>query len=120
MAEFYVERQVWARWPKVLIMCRRAGSMEGGDCKVEQRCYVPKADKEAVKEILGGYLEEAHALYRAQKEALYAACRHVAECTGSCPYDVHYDECADWKDDCENSCSAETDYAECWMRYFTR
>ena len=33
--EFYVERQGWARWPKVLLMCRKRGN------GVERRRYVP-------------------------------------------------------------------------------
>ena len=40
--EFYVERQGWARWPKVLMMCRRHGSMEDGSVSVERRRYVPE------------------------------------------------------------------------------
>lgn len=58
MAEFYVERQYWARWPKVLIMCRKRGN------GIERRRYVPdkgtcKADEtatcECVRDDLGGY-----------------------------------------------------------------
>lgn len=40
--EFYVERQGWARFPKVLIMCRKHGRMENGNCAVERRRYVPE------------------------------------------------------------------------------
>lgn len=46
MAEFYVERRFWARWPKVLIMCRKRSN------GIERRRYVPdkgtcKADETA-------------------------------------------------------------------------
>ena len=34
--EFYVERQGWARFPKVLIMCRKHGQ------GIERRRYVPE------------------------------------------------------------------------------
>lgn len=34
MAEFYVERQYWAHWPKVLLMCRKCGN------GIERRRYV--------------------------------------------------------------------------------
>ena len=40
--EFYVERQGWARWPKVLMMCRKHGSMEDGSVTIERRRYVPE------------------------------------------------------------------------------
>ena len=40
MAEFYVERQPWAHWPKVLIMGRKTGN--GADLR---RRYVPDAGK---------------------------------------------------------------------------
>lgn len=40
--EFYVERQYWARFPKVLIMCRKHGRMENGNCAVERMRYVPE------------------------------------------------------------------------------
>ena len=40
--EFYVERQGWARWPKVLVMCRKTGRMSDGNVAVERRRYVPE------------------------------------------------------------------------------
>lgn len=51
-------------------------------------------------------------------DALRLACQHVAEATGSCPYDVHHLECASWEDGCEGRCSANVDMAACWQRYF--
>ena len=38
--EFFVERQGWAHWPKVLIMCRKRGRTEGR-WELERRRYVP-------------------------------------------------------------------------------
>ncbi len=38
MAEFYVEQQGWAHWPKVLIMCRKNGR------DVTRRRYVPEVE----------------------------------------------------------------------------
>lgn len=35
MAEYYVERQCWAHWPKTLIMCRKTGN------GIERRRYAP-------------------------------------------------------------------------------
>ena len=26
MSKFYVERQIWQRWPKVLVMCKDTGN----------------------------------------------------------------------------------------------
>ena len=40
--EFYVEQQGWARWPKVLIMCRKRGRDESGNIIAERRRYVPE------------------------------------------------------------------------------
>lgn len=52
--EFYVEHQCWARFPKVLIMCRKHGRMENGNCAVERKRYVP----ERTCCIVGGYYDE--------------------------------------------------------------
>ena len=38
MAEFYVERQGWKHWPKVLVMCRKNGR------DVTHRRYVPEVE----------------------------------------------------------------------------
>ena len=35
MAEFFVERQCWTHWPKVMLMCRKHGD------GIERRRYVP-------------------------------------------------------------------------------
>ena len=35
MAEFFVERQGWAHWPRTLLMCRKRGD------GIERRRYVP-------------------------------------------------------------------------------
>ena len=35
MADFFVERQYWAHWPKVLLMCRKHGD------GIERKRYVP-------------------------------------------------------------------------------
>lgn len=48
--EFYVERQYWVRFPKVLIMCRKHGRMENGNCAVERMRYVPERTCECVAE----------------------------------------------------------------------
>ena len=42
MSEFYVERQYWARWPRVLLMCRKHGNPNTGAVTVERRRYVPE------------------------------------------------------------------------------
>ena len=42
MSEFYVERQYWARWPKVLLMCRKHGNQNTGAVTVERRRYMPE------------------------------------------------------------------------------
>lgn len=47
MAEFYVERQYWTRWPRVLLMCRKHGDMETGNVTVERRRYVPEGGTES-------------------------------------------------------------------------
>ena len=40
--EFYVERQGWARWPKVLIMCRKRGHDVNGREIAERKRYIPE------------------------------------------------------------------------------
>lgn len=49
--EFYVEHQGWARWPKVLVMCRKRGSMEDGSVSVERRKYVPLRECSVINDI---------------------------------------------------------------------
>lgn len=49
------------------------------------------------------------------ESALRRACEFIAD-YGSCPYDQCYREGMDA--DCEERCSADVDYAECWRRYF--
>ena len=98
MAEFYVERQHWAHWPKVLLMCRRHGNMMTGNVTVERRRYAP----------VGGTQHELEA-------ALRKACQFIAD-YGSCPYE-HF---SDMEGYCENLCTDDVDYAECWRRYFER
>lgn len=88
--EFYVERQGWARWPRVLVMCRKRGD------GVERRRYVP----------VGGTQHELEA-------ALRKACEFIAD-YGSCPLDMFDYQASN----CEFAC--EDQYAECWRRYFER
>lgn len=66
--------------------------------------------------IRGVYVDNER--YELGSDALRLACQHVAEDTGSCPYDVHHLECASWEDDCDGRCSANVDMAACWQRYF--
>ena len=101
MAEFYVERQHWARWPRVLLMCRKHGNMETGNVTVERRRYVP----------VGGTVHELEA-------ALRKACEFIAD-YGSCPYDT-FDLYEPWEESCHQKCSADIDRAECWRRYFEK
>ena len=54
---FYVERQIWAHWPKVLIMCHRTG--QGAD---ERRRYVPEPTKCTMEP--DGYQGEEYGIYK--------------------------------------------------------
>lgn len=59
-------------------------------------------------------LKEAQREIMRTENALYEACKGVADLFGDCPksqfdYEFNY---------CETSCSNETDVATCWMDYF--
>jgi hypothetical protein len=97
--EFYVERQGWARWPRVLVMCRKRGRDESGNIVAERRRYVP----------VGGTQHKLEA-------ALERACEFAAESTGSCPLDVFDIQ----PRPCEAECRVDMHYAECWRRWFER
>jgi hypothetical protein len=144
--EFYVERQGWARWPRVLIMCRKRGRDESGNIIAERRRYVPEGGTEdewraEVRKTLRK-LEDARKRYerataemaeqpnlRAEidglkwsledkEKALDRACRFIAD-YGSCPYDA-FDLYEPWDESCYQKCSADIDRAECWRRWFER
>ncbi len=61
MSEYYVERQIWQRWPKVLVMCKKTGN------GVERRRYVPEGGtrdewNERTREVMRKYSEAADKL----------------------------------------------------------
>lgn len=77
MSEFFVERQYWARWPRVLIVCKKRGRDEEGNLIAERRRYVPEGKTESQwKELCrkesarnGKLLNERDAAIVAQLEA---------------------------------------------------
>ena len=74
--EFYVEHQGWARWPKVLIVCRKRG--EG----IERKRYVPErihSDNEVITNVTtdGIALEEQ---IKRQAEELNTLKRALEQC----------------------------------------
>lgn len=59
--QFYVEASYWARWPKVLVMCKKTGN------GVERRRYIPEGGtrdqwNERMREIMRNYSEAANNL----------------------------------------------------------
>ena len=59
--------------------------------------------------------EQASAEITRLESALRRACEFIAD-YGSCPYE-HF---SDMEGYCENHCTDDVDYAECWRRYFMR
>lgn len=61
MTRFYVERQVWQRWPRVLLMCKDTGN------GIERRRYVPEGGtrdewNEGMRAVMRKYTEAANKL----------------------------------------------------------
>lgn len=59
--QFYVEASYWARWPKVLVMCKKTGN------GTERRRYVPEGGtrdewNERTREVMRKYSEAANKL----------------------------------------------------------
>ena len=59
--QFYVEASYWARWPKVLVMCKKTGN------GTERRRYVPEGGtrdewNERTREVMRKYSEAAKKL----------------------------------------------------------
>lgn len=59
--QFYVEASYWARWPRVLVMCKKTGN------GIERRRYIPEGGtrdqwNERVREIMRNYAEAANNL----------------------------------------------------------
>lgn len=67
MAEIYVERQYWTRWPRVLIVCKKRGRDESGNLIVERKRYVPEGGtrdewNERMREVIRKYSKAADKL----------------------------------------------------------
>lgn len=135
MSIIHVQRQCWQRWPRVLI-----AEKSNNDGTREERRYVPEGGTrdewnaevretlhkfEAARKELDARLHEESELPNLRAEidglewqaeelesALKRACKHFADTSCTCPYDMFDFRAKNCDDECKD------DYADCWRIYF--
>ncbi len=78
--EFYVEHQGWARWPKVLIMCRKRGYEI-----IERRRYVPERTCEIKSSYLNDFTSEHECWFEFEMQCGYRFSWDMMEPPRRCP-----------------------------------